>query len=106
MVYKVLEPITTGLQLHFLASINVNNDVMFRANFLILLLLILSFSVHAEEIPDNVPDEKFSTWLWNYLTVGASVTGGFGGRSVTIDVTRQGTNDQGKILENRDNEFL
>lgn len=79
---------------------------MFRANFLILLLLILSFSAHAEELPDNVPDVKFSTWLWNYLTVGASITGGFGGRSVTIDVTRQGTNDQGKILENRENEFF
>ena len=71
-----------------------------------LLLLILSFSVHAEELPDSAPDKNFSALLWDYLTVGASVTGGFGGRSVTIDVTRKGTNDQGKILENRENEFF
>ncbi len=79
---------------------------MHRARFLLLLLLILSFSVHAEEHPGITSDEKFSTWLWNYLTVGASITGGFGGRSVTIDVTRQGTDDQGKISENKDNELF
>ncbi len=79
---------------------------MFRANFLILLLLILSFSAHAEELPDNIPDQKFSTWLWDYLTVGASITGGIGGRIVTIDVTRQGTNDHGKIIENKENELF
>lgn len=79
---------------------------MYRASLILFLQLILSFPVHAEDLPDNAPDEKFGTWLWNYLTDGASFTGGIGGRSVDIKVTRQGTNDQGKILENRDNEYF
>jgi hypothetical protein len=62
--------------------------------------------VHAEESPDISSDEKFSTWLWDYLTVGASITAGIGGRIVTIDVTRQGTNDRGKIIENKENELF
>jgi hypothetical protein len=78
---------------------------MYRA-CLLTLLLVLPFSVHAEEHHGNVPDEKFSTWLWNYLTVGASFTAGVGGRTVAINVTRQGTDDQGKIFENKDHEFF
>ena len=79
---------------------------MYRTSLLILLLLVSSFSALAEEHSNNVVDEEFGTWLWDYLTVGASITGGFGGRTVAINATRQGTNDQGKIVENRENEFF
>jgi hypothetical protein len=79
---------------------------MYRTNLIILLQLILSFSVHAKEQPDQVADEKFSTSVWNYLTVGASFTAGIGGRTVAINVTRQGTEDQGKIVDNRENAYF
>lgn len=81
--------------------------VMYRASLLILLQLLCCFSALAEEQPSYVSDEKLSSKLWDYLTVGASITAGVGGRSVTIDVTRQGTNDHGKIVENKaDDLFL
>ncbi len=78
---------------------------MCRTVFLLLLQLLLS-SVHAEEQAVAVSDEKFSTWLWDYLTVGASLTAGIGGRSVAIDVEKHGTDNHGKIIENKDNEFF
>ncbi len=79
---------------------------MYRACLLILLQFLFSFSVLAEELPGNTSDEKMSTRLWNYLTVGASITAGVGGQSVTIDVKRDGTNDYGKIIENKEDEFF
>lgn len=79
---------------------------MYKVFVLTLLQLLLSFSVHAEGHDSDVTDEKLSTWLWNYLTVGASVTAGIGGRSIAIDVKRDGTDGHGKILENRENEFF
>lgn len=82
---------------------NIYNDVMNRICLLILLPLFLSFSLQAEELPDEASDKKFSTWLWEYLTVGASITAGVGARSVVVDVTRQGTNDNGKILGKKEN---
>jgi len=79
---------------------------MYRASLLILVQLLLSFSALAEEKPSYASDEKVSSRLWDYLTVGASITAGIGGRSVTIDVTRQGTNDHGKIIENKEDELF
>lgn len=80
--------------------------IMYRASLLILLQLLLSFSALAEEQPGYASDEKVSSRLWDYLTVGASITAGIGGRSVTIDVTRQGTNDHGRIVENKADELF
>ena len=75
---------------------------MCRSSLLFLLLLLSSFTVQAEEQSDTVSSEKFSTWLWDYLTVGASLSAGIGGRLVTIDVTRRDTNDHGRLIENKE----
>lgn len=79
---------------------------MYKVGLLILTLLLSSFSVHAEEPIDDASDVGFSRWLWDYLTVGASITAGVGGRSVAIDVKREGTADHGKIIENKENELF
>jgi hypothetical protein len=82
---------------------SIYNDVMYRICLLILLQLFLSFSVQAEELPEETSDESFGTWLWEYLTIGASITAGIGARSIVVDVTRQETNEHGKILGNKEN---
>lgn len=63
----------------------------------------MSFSVRAEPLPEESSDIGFSAWFWDYLTVGASVTAGIGGRSVVIDVTRQETGDSGKLIGSKEN---
>ena len=79
---------------------------MHRISLIILLHLVLSFSAQAEEPPGDSPDKDFGARVWNYLTEGASITAGVGGRSVGVDVTRIGTNDHGKIVENKEDELF
>lgn len=79
---------------------------MCRAIFIIVLLQLLPFTVRAADSPVDLKEEKFSTWLWDYLTVGASVTVGLGGRQNSIDVTRSGTSNHGRIIQNSENAYF
>ncbi len=78
---------------------------MNKVSLLLLLSLLFPMTGHTQE-PDTVTDDGFSAWLWDYLTVGASVTVGLGGRSVMVDVTRQGTGDHGKLVENKEEAYF
>lgn len=82
------------------------NDVMVKSGFVIFLLLILSFSAHADDLSGDISEDNFIASLWNYFTDGANITAGIGGRTVSIDVTREGTNDRGKIAENKEDELF
>ena len=52
---------------------------------------------------DDSTSQPFNDWLWDYLTKGASVTAGIGGRSTNADVTRVATGDKGKLADKREN---
>lgn len=79
--------------------------VMNKGSLLLLLLLLLPMIGHTQE-SDTITDDGFSVWLWDYLTVGASVTVGLGGRSVVVDVTRQDTGDHGKLIDNKEEAYF
>jgi len=62
-------------------------------------LFFISAALSQEQM-DDAPQLNLSEQLLNYLIDGASITAGIGGRSISTDVTRQGTDDHGKMIEN------
>lgn len=70
---------------------------------IIILAFLQLFFISAAFSQDQMNDASqinLSDKLLNYLTDGASITAGIGGRSTSADVTRQGTEDHGKMIEN------
>ena len=70
---------------------------------IIILTFLQLFFISAAFSQDQMNDASqinLSDKLLNYLTDGASITAGIGGRSTSADVTRQGTEDHGKMIEN------
>lgn len=61
-------------------------------------LAFVSTAFSADLINDDF-ENSLSGQIWNYLTEGASVTAGVGGRTIAIDVTRLGVEDHGKMVE-------
>lgn len=69
-------------------------------------LLLTSTAFSGDQINTELQAD-LSDRLWHYLTDGASISAGVGGRTITIDVTRLGTEDHGKMIENiEDASFL
>lgn len=66
----------------------------------------LSGSLLAEPGTKTEQSPAMSQKLWHYLTDGASVTVGLGGRQMSVQVTRIGTNDTGKLVENDENAWF
>ena len=76
------------------------------ATTLLFLQWLLVPVVFADESGEQ-PRVSLSDQVWHYLTDGASITAGLGGRTISIDVTRKGTDDHGKMAEhNEDAQFL
>lgn len=79
---------------------------MFRVLLLTTLIGVTPVTLAVTESPHESGDEQFVQWLWNYLTDGASVTAGIGGRSIKIEVTEQSSGDHGVIAENKEDEIF
>ncbi|MDH5178946.1 MAG: hypothetical protein OEZ39_07690 [Gammaproteobacteria bacterium] len=70
-----------------------------------LLVMMLPLNATAAEAQSTEP-LTYRDKLWNYLTDDASITVGLGGRGSSVTVTRIGTNDTGKLVDNEDAWFL
>ena len=68
--------------------------------------LFSQHTIAVEGEAGRTEDQSFRDWLWHYLTDGASVTVGLGGRETAFEVTRLGTNDTGKFKDSREDAYF
>lgn len=80
--------------------------IIYRLIVLVICSIALSGPLLAEPGAKNEQTQRMSQKLWHYLTDGASITAGAGGRQMSVEVTRAGTDDRGKLVENDENAWF
>jgi hypothetical protein len=72
----------------------------------VILLLALGISSHAAAQDELPPPTSYSAAIWNYLTVGSSLTLGIGGREADLTVKRLSDKASGKLVQRNEKSYF
>jgi hypothetical protein len=72
----------------------------------LIFLLALGIAFHAVAQDENPARSSFSEAVWDYLTNGASLTIGIGGREADLTVKRQSDNASGKLVQRNEKSYF